>query len=92
MKAARVMVVEDNNSTRAMIEQLLDLEGYEVNAFGDGQSALSHLDPLPALIILDVMMPGMDGFAVLKAIRDNESTHEVPVVMLTALDDADSTW
>lgn len=93
MRAPRVMVVEDNSATRAMIEQILDLEGgYEVVAFGDGPSALANLDPIPALILLDIMMPGMDGFAVLEQLRASEPTREVPVVLLTALDDADSTW
>jgi DNA-binding response OmpR family regulator len=92
MSAPRVLIVEDNPSTRAMIEQLLDLEGYDVVSAADGPAALQSLDPAPALVLLDVMLPGIDGFEVLKAIRENEATHDVPVVMLTALDDADSTW
>jgi diguanylate cyclase len=88
-----ILVVEDNVATRALLESTLDLEGYEVRSLADGESVAAEIATrMPALVILDVMMPGMDGFAVLKQIRDNERTHELPVVMLTAMDDPDSTW
>ncbi len=88
-----ILVVEDNVATRALLEATLDLEGYEVRSVADGESAAAALTgQLPALVILDVMMPGMDGFAVLRQIRDTERTRELPVVMLTAMDDPDSTW
>ena len=89
----KVIVVEDNFATRTMLEQTLELEGYDVLALADGSmvsGALAMNDP--ALVILDVMMPGVDGFTVLKSIRESDRTHELPVLMLTALDDADSTW
>jgi len=89
----KVIVVEDNFATRTMLETTLELEGYDVLALADGSmvpGALANVEP--ALLILDVMMPGVDGFSVLKMIRESASTHELPVLMLTALDDADSTW
>ena len=90
MNARRVMVVEDNTSTRAMIEQLLDLEGYDVSGYGDGATALQHINPVPSLILLDVMMPGMDGFEVCSLLRSEERTRHLPIILLTARDDMDT--
>src|SRR5215468_9152578 len=89
----KILVVEDNFATRTMLEHTLELEGYDVVALADGSSVAGHLAGpiLPALVILDVMMPGVDGFTVLKSIRAAERTRELPVLLLTALDDADST-
>lgn len=87
----RILVVEDNPATRVLIEDTLSFEGYEVVSAGDGPSALRFVQEGVALVVLDVMMPGMDGFAVLKKIREGENL-DLPVIMLTALDDTDSTW
>lgn len=92
-KHSRILVVEDNVATRTLLEHTLELEGYEVVGIGNGTLVLPHLaDELPALVILDVMVPGLDGYEVLRAIRAEERTRHLPVLMLTALDDADSTW
>ena len=89
----KVLVVEDNFATRTMLEHTLELEGYDVVALADAAMLDAHLAaPVPSLVILDVMLPGVDGFTVLKSIRAAEPTRELPVLMLTALDDADSTW
>ena len=89
----KILVVEDNFATRTMLEHTLELEGYDVVALPDGSAVAGHLaGPVPALVILDIMMPGVDGFTVLKNIRASERTRELPVLLLTALDDADSTW
>src|SRR3989442_1033092 len=89
----RILVVEDDFATRTLLEHTLELEGYEVTALPDGSEAVGRLSyPLPALVVLDIMMPGLDGLSVLKRIRSSETTRELPVLMLTALDDADSTW
>ena len=89
----KILVVEDNFATRTMLEHTLELEGYDVVALADGSSVAGHLVAgAPSLVILDVMMPGVDGFTVLKNIRSSERTRELPVLLLTALDDADSTW
>lgn len=93
MSESMILVVEDNVSTRALLQQMLELEGYDVVAVGDGVSALARIrERTPALVILDVMMPGVDGVTVLKQIREDEATRELPVIMLTALDDPESTW
>lgn len=89
----KVLVVEDNFATRTMIASMLELEGYEVVSVADGSSVAPSLaESVPNLVILDIMLPGLDGFEVLKQIRDADRTRELPVLMLTALDDADSTW
>src|ERR1700758_2859503 len=89
----RILVVEDNFATRTMLEHLLELEGYDVVGLPDGSMVDAHLGgPIPSRVILDSMMPGVDGFAGLKKIRGADRTHELPVLLLTALDDADSTW
>ena len=93
MGSPRILVVEDNLATRTLLQHTLEMEGYEVEAVGDGATALERIRArTPNLVVLDVMMPGMDGFAVLEQIRADEGTRELPVVMLTALDDPDSTW
>ncbi len=89
----KILVVEDNFATRTMLEHTLELEGYDVVALADGTMVAGELaGQVPALVILDIMLPGLDGFAVLKNIRGADRTHDLPVLMLTALDDADSTW
>jgi DNA-binding response OmpR family regulator len=91
--AGQILIVEDNSSTRMLLEQTLELEGYDVFSVGDGPSALDRIGAhRPALVLLDVMMPGLDGVEVLKKIREADATKDLPVVMLTALDDPDSTW
>jgi DNA-binding response OmpR family regulator len=80
----RVMVVDDDASIRALVRTALGTE-LEVVEAADGQAALAllqhgHVD----LILLDVMMPGMDGFEVLARLRRAESSAQLPVVMLTA--------
>ena len=83
-KAARILVVDDEPRILTMMRRNLELEGYSVLLAGDGQSALDtvHREALD-LIILDVMMPGLDGFEVCRAVR-RESF--VPILMLTARD------
>ena len=88
-----ILVVEDNFATRTLLEHTLELEGYEVVGVADGAAVAGQLAlRTPALVILDIMLPHVDGFSVLKRIRDDERTSTLPVLMLTALDDADSTW
>lgn len=90
---AKVLVVEDNPTTRTLLRDSLDLEGYDVSTLPDGAGVSSFLEhTLPDLVILDVMMPGLDGYTVLRQIRENDRTRGLPVLLLTALDDSESTW
>lgn len=80
---ARILLVEDNEELAAGIRHNLELEGYEVLWEGDGPKGLEAArNTEPDLLILDVMLPGMDGFQVLKALRDGG--FQPPVLILTA--------
>ncbi|MRR29472.1 response regulator [bacterium] len=83
-----VLVVDDEPSARELIERRLTKEGYSVVLAPDGRSGLELARKLkPQAITLDVMMPGMDGWAVLNALKANPETAGIPVVMLTVVDD-----
>jgi two-component system response regulator AtoC len=82
---ARVLVVDDAEGVRAFIANLLQLQGYRVDSAEDGRSALALLEggAAPDLILLDVMMPGIDGIETLRRIRALDA--QVPVVMLSVV-------
>src|SRR3989339_554080 len=84
---ANILVVDDNPK---YLKDVLPMYGYEVMVATDGLQALKILTgsdhPKPHLIILDVMMPNMDGWETLKAVRNNKDIDDIPIIMLTALD------
>jgi PAS domain S-box-containing protein len=83
--------VDDEPAGRETLESLLLAHDYHLAFASDGPQALQQADALlPDLILLDVMMPGMDGFAVCRRLRETPHLAEIPVVMVTALDDRDS--
>ena len=80
-----VLVVDDDPGIRRIIEILLQKNGYTVQTASNGQEALDTLDTVvPDVMVLDVMMPGMSGFEVCRAVRANKRLQKVPVVFLTA--------
>jgi DNA-binding response OmpR family regulator len=82
---AHVLVVEDDPSIRELIELHLGLEGLEHSAAGDGRDALARLSAARVdLVVLDVMLPGLDGVSVCKAMRRGGPNADTPVLMLTA--------
>ena len=86
-----VMVVDDDPAVRLLCEQSLGPTGFNVSCFPDGVSALEALSALqPDIILLDVEMPGTDGFSVCQEIRARKSTADIPVVMITGNDDTES--
>jgi signal transduction histidine kinase len=86
-----VLLVDDNATARETLVAILEGEGYELYQAKDGIQALTMLKQLqPDLILLDVMMPAMDGFEVCRRIRTTPQLAEVPIILLTALDDRDS--
>ncbi len=88
---ARVLVVDDERLNRELIKLMLAPDGFEVDAAANGEEAMAILAHHPPdLIILDVMMPGMDGYAVARAVKENPDTQNIPVIMVTALDDHDA--
>ena len=88
---ALILVVEDDDDIRSNIVRLLKLEGFETLAAADGETGLAQARAhTPDLIISDVNMPGMDGFALLAALRADSALATTPFVLLTALDDRTS--
>nr|WP_199296800.1 two-component system response regulator [Leptolyngbya sp. FACHB-711] len=82
------MVVDDHPSSRTTAVALLSVEGYEVLEAENGQAALNCLAGAnPDLILLDVMMPGMDGYEVCRQLKQDEHTRLTPVIFVTALND-----
>src|ERR1700759_4426526 len=84
---ARVLVVDDILSNVKLLEAKLTAEYFEVMTAFNGLECLSRMEQIvPDIVLLDVMMPGMDGFEVCRRIKSNPRTAHVPVVMVTALD------
>jgi CheY-like chemotaxis protein len=82
-----VMVVDDDPMTREMLRRILSKRGWSVTEAADGSDALSGLGRTrPAVVLLDLMMPGMDGFEVLDAMRREATWRDIPVVVVTAKD------
>jgi signal transduction histidine kinase len=89
LPAATVLVVDDEPNNLEIIQGFLQLEGFNVVTAQDGQSALLSLPgSLPDLVLLDVLMPGLDGFEVCRRIKESPATAFVPVVIITALQGA----
>ncbi|KRA57772.1 response regulator PleD [Caulobacter sp. Root655] len=85
--SARILVVDDIEANVRLLEAKLSAEYYQVSTAHDGPTALSMAaDELPDVILLDVMMPGMDGFTVCKKLKEDPVTRHIPVVLVTALD------
>ncbi len=90
---AYILVVDDDASVRALVRDVLECEGHSVEAVADGYAALRSLDiRRPDCVVLDVMMPGLDGHAVLARLRAREGGVTLPVVMLTAAADDAQAW
>lgn len=85
---SRILVVDDNPIARENLEELLSMQGHELAFAANGIDALLMAVQFdPDLILLDVMMPQMDGFEVCRRLRDVPATADVPIILLTALDD-----
>ncbi|RPH81921.1 MAG: sigma-54-dependent Fis family transcriptional regulator [Nitrospiraceae bacterium] len=83
MRPSRVMVVDDDAETLALLHEIVAKEGFEVETAEDAETALRRLEEWqPELVITDIHMPGMDGLALLAAVREKEP--DIPVVLLTA--------
>lgn len=88
---ATLLIVDDMPENLAVLYELLKSD-YQLFAATSGEKALqiAHSDPQPDLILLDVMMPLMDGYQVFERLRASQKTCAIPVIFLTALDDSDS--
>ncbi|HLF73707.1 MAG TPA: response regulator, partial [Anaerolineales bacterium] len=86
-----VLIVDDDPSARETLIAMLESESYRLEVAKDGFQALQMISNVrPDVILLDVMMPGMDGFEVCRRIRAAPHSAEVPILILTALDDRGS--
>src|SRR5690348_4286689 len=86
-----VMIIDDDEAVRLLARETLENSGYVVWDTDSGELALSVFQERdPDLVLLDVMMPGLDGFSVCSAIRQTGVGRDTPVLMMTGLDDLDS--
>ncbi|NRR31337.1 EAL domain-containing protein [Oxalobacteraceae bacterium] len=90
-KRGLVLVADDDPVMRLLMLQMLEQVGLDVIEASDGQQALTRFhDHLPDLVLLDVDMPGMDGFAVCRAIRESEREGTIPIIMVTGADELEA--
>ncbi len=83
---SKVLLVDDSKFLRMANERALSKAGYEVSTAGDGEEALRVAnDKLPDIILLDMMLPKISGPEVLKALKENPATMDIPVIVLTSL-------
>jgi type II secretory ATPase GspE/PulE/Tfp pilus assembly ATPase PilB-like protein/ActR/RegA family two-component response regulator len=87
----KVLLVDDEDPLRKVMKDLLERDGYEVTEAADGVQALDQVDRhAPDIIVLDLNLPGLDGYGVLNHLRSRPATQHIPVVVLTAHGDEDS--
>ena len=85
MSKKKILIVEDEESLLKLESILLTSKGYDVTGVTNGQAALDSLAEDPAdLVLLDIMLPQIDGFEVCRRIKENVDTKHIPVIMLTA--------
>jgi DNA-binding response OmpR family regulator len=86
-----VLVVDDEPTARSMLRLILVRAGFEVREAKDGYEALEQVERIiPDVMLLDIMMPGMDGFTVCQILREQENTVDLPIIMLSARADPES--
>jgi DNA-binding response OmpR family regulator len=84
--AKKILIVEDDTFLQGLASNKLSKEGFEVTTAPDGTEAVKLLATLtPDIILLDLVLPGIDGFGVLKQVRENEATKSIPVIVFSNL-------
>lgn len=92
-KIPRVLVADDDDDIRTLIVMNLELSGYQVASAADGMAAAKLARTLlPDVVVLDLMMPGMDGLEVLHSLKTWPETRDIPVLMLTAKTSDQDVW
>ncbi len=82
----KVLIVDDEPSTRFLLKATLKMEGYDISVVSNGQDALLEIEKFPPdVILLDVMMPGMTGFEICQLLKTDKRWKHVPIILLTAL-------
>ena len=85
MNLTKIYVVEDDDNIREMVMYALEAAGFATQGFADGDKVLpSLIKDIPSLIILDIMLPGLDGISILKELKQTDKYNHIPVIMLTA--------
>ena len=79
-----VLVVDDNDDTRAMYSELLSSAGFRVRLAKNGAEAIEAADDLPAVIVMDLAMPGLNGWEATRRLKTGERTKDIPIIVLTA--------
>lgn len=87
--AKKILIIEDEQTiTKALMSSLKEADGYKLEAAVDGEEGLEKINNFkPDLIILDLILPKLDGFSILKKIKENDDTKNIPVLVLTNLSD-----
>lgn len=85
---ARVLIVDDETHNRSLLEIMLSSEGYELFTAASGEEALAVVEEHhPDLILLDIMMPELNGFQITTMLTANPETQHIPIIILSAIDD-----
>ena len=80
-----VLIIEDNEQNRYLLQFLLEKHGYQVLAVPDGLRGIEAVKTfMPSLILLDIQLPAMDGYAVARALRQNEALRAIPIIAVTS--------
>ncbi len=86
MQKTLILIADDNPLVTQLVSHRLGSRGFEVVTVGDGIQAVAAARSLkPSLLVLDGMMPGLDGFAVIKTLKEDPETAEIPILMLSSL-------
>jgi putative two-component system response regulator len=85
---ARILIIDDEERNRRLFEVFVKADGHEVQTAASGEAGLIvAASNIPDLILLDLMMPGRDGFEVARALKANRATQAIPVIVISSLDD-----
>ena len=87
-RPARLLIADDNQQNRELLEVYLVEEGYEIAMSTDGQETLDQVQAFtPDLVLLDIMMPRLSGYEVCQQLKEGETTRSIPILMVTALNE-----
>lgn len=86
LKDQKVLVCDDDDSVRAIMQSMLESRGYQVISVGSGQEAIEQAAAQhPGAVLLDIMMPGLDGWQTMAALRQNPATRDIPIIVVSVL-------
>ncbi|ACO03406.1 MAG TPA: response regulator [Persephonella sp.] len=87
----KILIIDDNHQNRLLIKMILQKKGYTVIEAESGEKGLAlAFEQNPDLIILDMMMPEVDGWEVMERLKENSKTENIPIIIFSALDDLES--